>query len=249
MKKIINQFISSDEQLDSFSNIFTNSLIPFTKKKIKKDDFIFHPDSPHKYSYYVKTGLIKISAISGEGKEKALFFHEPGSIFGFQNLNHPKLTITQASAVIDSELYQFEYEFFNEFLRNSPDYFSFFLSYIFQMMVLQTQEVINLSLYTTNERLAGLLLILEEENNKDSSINALLPYSNQELASMLGVCRNSISNAIGILHNTQIIEKKRNGVIIKDLNRLKEFASDFQYSYLKEKIPNEKINKQGISNL
>lgn len=226
MSKCINPFISSNEQLKLFTDIFSNHLVPFSKKKVKKDDIIFHPQSSHQYSYYVKSGLIKISAFGYEGKEKVLFFHQSGSLFGFQNINLKKITITKATAVTDSVLYQFEYEFFHEFLRNSPDYFSLFLSYIFNMMVLQAEEAINLSFYPTNERLAGLLIILEEEYNGSARENELLPYNNDDLASMLGVCRNSISHAIGLLQADNILKKKRNGIIIKDLQKLKEYATD-----------------------
>lgn len=226
MEKMINPFISGDDGLDLFDNIFLNHLVPFSKKKIKKDEIIFHPNCSHKYSYYVKSGLIKISAIGSEGKEKDVFFHEPGSLFGFQNINLKKKTITKATAVTDSELYQFEYDFFHEFLRNSPEYFSLFLSYIFKWVILLTEETTNQSLYTTSERLAGLLVILEEEFNKGIKEKVPLPFKNEELAAMLGVSRNSISHAIGLLQSNQIIEKKRNGIIVKNLQKLEEFEKD-----------------------
>lgn len=225
MKKIINPFISGDDGLDLFNDIFLNHLLPFSVKRMKKDEIVFHPDCSHKYCYYVKDGLIKISVISVEGKEKDLFFHGIGSIFGFQNFNNSKVTITRASAVIDSELYQFEHNLFHELLRNSPDHFSLFLSYIFNMFFLLAHEVINLSCYTTNERLSGLLVILEKKFNSGQIEGTTLPYNNEELATILGVSRNSISSAVTFLQAEQIIEKKRNGIIVKDFRKLIKYAT------------------------
>lgn len=227
MTKIINPFITSHSLANSFNSIFENNLLPFLIKKVKDGDVIFHSNSSHKYCYYVKSGIIKNYIINPAGKEKVLFFYKTGCLFGFQNMNTKKLTMTEAIAVMDCELYQFEYEIFHEFIRNSPEYYSIFLEYIFNMMILKTEEVINLSFYTAIERLVELLLILEEEHqrNKVLSEQIVIPYNNEELSCMLGVCRNSISNSLAILQEQNIIEKKRNGIIIKDMQKLNNFIT------------------------
>ena len=227
MTKVKNPFITSHFLTNSFHSIFDNNLLPFFIKKVEKGDVIFHSNSSHKYSYYVKSGIIKNYIINPCGKEKVLFFYKTGGLFGFQNINTKKLTITEAVAVMDCELYQFEYEIFHEFIRNSPEYYTVFLEYIFNMMILKTEEVIELSFYTVIERLSELLLILAEEHQRNKVISelTLIPYNNEEFSCMLGVCRNSISNALAILQEQNIIEKKRNGIIIKDLKRLKDFIT------------------------
>jgi len=225
MTKIINPFITSQSHTNSFNLIFDNNLLPYSIKNVKKGDVIFHSNSPHIYSYYVKSGIIKNYIINPAGKEKVIFFYKIGSLFGFQNINTEKQTMTEAVALMDCELYQFEYEIFHEFIRNSPEYCSKFLEYIFNMMILKTEEVINLSFYTAIERVSELLLILEEEHQRNKVLTkpTLIPYNNEELSCMIGVCRNSISNSLAILQEQNIIEKKRNGIIIKDINRLKNF--------------------------
>lgn len=228
MTKMINQFIASDQLDESFDNLFIYHLLPYYVKKLKKGDVIFEPNSYHKYSYYVKSGLVKICIVSPEGKEKTLFFHEPGSIFGFQNINYHKQTITRASAISDTELYQFDFDIFYEYIKNSPTYFSSFLDYIFQMFILQTEEVVNLSFYTTIERFAALLLVLVDEQGQQ--YDGCISFNNEELSAMIGASRNSISSAISILKKFGVIEKRRNGIIIKDFKRLQDIVTNFDSS-------------------
>lgn len=225
VEKIINQFISDESLPSDFSDLFDKQLIPYSIKKFEKGEIIFRPDELHKYSYYVKKGIVKINMLNREGKEKVLFFHKTGSIFGFQNIQGDKLTVTTASALIRCELYQFEFDYFYQFVQNNQRYFSVLLRYIFEMMVLQSAEVVNLSYYTTLERLSALLAVLAKEYGGSATADILIPFNNDELSAMIGASRNSVSNAIAILSHKRIISKKRNTVIIHDLRRLEELAS------------------------
>lgn len=207
-----------------FEGIFINKLFPVSKKKFNKNDMILCFNKSNQFSYFVKSGSVKIFATNYEGNEKILFIHEAGSLFGFQIFSYNEMKLAKAVALEDTVLYQFETEVFYEFIRNSPDYFAFFLNYIYKLLASQTKEVISLSLFNTDVRLADLLVKLEKKYNRDLNKNVFLPFNNEDLASILGVSRNTISNAITKLYEEKIIEKKRNGLIIKDFERLQKYG-------------------------
>ena len=52
----------------------------------------------------------------------------------------------------------------------------------------------------------------------------VLPYSNNDIADMLGVSRNSVTSVISRLQAQGVIEKQRNAIRIVDVQRLVEIA-------------------------
>jgi DNA-binding transcriptional regulator YhcF (GntR family) len=97
------------------------------------------------------------------------------------------------------------------------------IQYLFEMLASQAREAVNASLYPVLQRLAALLMVLAEEQGSLEP-PALIPYSNQELAEILGVHRNSVANAIASLKAAGCVEKKNNGLIIVYFGKLKNIA-------------------------
>lgn len=91
-----------------------------------------------------------------------------------------------------------------------------------------TNEVINSSFYAASQRVAILLLALAQDvddraTSEDEPIT--LPYSNNDIAEMLGVSRNSVTASISRLQTQGVIAKQRNALIVLDLAKLEEIAN------------------------
>lgn len=225
MSKIIKQFLNDDNLSPSIRDIFTQKLIPFTVKNMEKGEILWYENENHNYSYYVESGIIKLHATTQEGREKALFFYTTGSLLGFQNFAKDKKTITVATAVLPTKLYAVQFDLFYKFIAENSQYLSALIEYIFHHMNIETQEIVNISFYNTTERLAALLVFLSDDYSKKEGIGkTFIPLNNDELGNMVGACRNSISRALSVFQNQNMIHKKRGGLIITDLNSLKEFA-------------------------
>lgn len=225
MSKIIKQFLNDDDLSPSIRDIFTQKLIPFTVKNMEKGEILWHENENHIYSYFIESGIIKLHATTREGREKALFFYTSGSLLGFQNLAKDKKTITVATTIVPTKLYAVRFDLFYQFITENPHYLSAFTEYIVHHMNIETQEIVNISFYNTTERLAALLVLLSDDYSKKEVMDKILiPLNNDELGNMVGACRNSISRTLSVLQNQNMIYKKRGGLVITDLNSLKEFA-------------------------
>lgn len=91
---------------------------------------------------------------------------------------------------------------------------------------MQTNEMLNQSFYVTAQRVPMLLAKLAAERLAEGAAQqtVVLPYSNNDIADMLGVSRNSVTSVISRLQAQGVIEKQRSAIRIIDAQRLVEIA-------------------------
>ena len=95
--------------------------------------------------------------------------------------------------------------------------------YLFEMMALQTREAVNAAIYPVLQRFSALLLTLMSEFSA-AHAPAIVPFSNDDLAEMLGVHVNSITNSISALRKAECVERQRGALVITDFKKLKSVA-------------------------
>lgn len=223
MTKIMKQFLNDSDLSSCIQDIFTQQLVPCTMRNLKEGEILWHEKEHHPYCYLIKKGMIKLHVINKDGREKALFYYTKGSCLGFQGLAKKKLTITIATAILPTTIYAVEFPLFHAFITKNPKYLSALTNYIFHHMAVEAQEIVNIALYNTAERLNVLLVNLAEEYQEKKQDNVVIPFNNEELGTMVGASRNSVSNAISILQKQKLIRKQRGRLVITDLEGLKEY--------------------------
>lgn len=224
MAKIMNQFLNANDLSPCIKDIFTQRLVPFKIKKLEKGELLWAENEEHLDSYFIQNGIIKLHTSTKDGREKTLFYYRNGSLLGFQNFSPSKATITTATAILSTTLYAVESSLFYTFVTEHPQYLSAFTSYIFHHMAVAAQEIANISLYNTAERLNDLLVLLAEECRGNGYGKIVVPFNNEELATMVGACRNSVSSALSVLQKQKLICKGKGNLTIIDLKRLREYA-------------------------
>lgn len=224
MAKIMQQFLKDDDLGPSIRGIFAKQLVPCTVRHLRKGEILWREKELHQYCYFIEYGMVELHVITKEGREKVLFYYTNGSLLGFQNLSKEKMTMTTAAAILPTKLYAMEFSLFYNYILGNPQYLSALTSYIFHHMAIEAEEIVNISLYNTVERLAALLVLLADEYPKNKQGEMLIPIKNEELAAMIGVCRNSVCNALSTFQKEKLIRKQRGGLIVTDLDRLREYA-------------------------
>lgn len=73
------------------------------------------------------------------------------------------------------------------------------------------------------QRFTALLLQLSQEFNLVDA-PAIVPFTNAELAEMLGVHPNSITNSVMTLRNAGCVDRQRNCLVILDFDKLRTIA-------------------------
>ena len=169
-------------------------------------DYLFREGDDMRETFYLTRGLVRLYSGTPDGYAKTVFFHKAGTLIGFQGFRP-------------------EVERFGSYLKTHGDVCYAMAQYLFEMMSLQTREAVNASVYPVLQRFSALLLTLAREFNS-AQAPAIIPFSNEELAEMLGVHVNSITNSVVALRNADCAERQRGALVITDFKKLKSIAEN-----------------------
>ncbi len=196
---------------------------------LRTGDYLFRVGDRVSCTYYIYRGLVRLSSTNASGDSKTVFLHRAGSLIGFQTMQdidvpNPE-SILDAQATSSCEVYAIDGALFRDFLVAHGDLCFAMARYLFGMLVNQTRESVNGSMYPVLDRFAALLLMLARELRLTLA-PAVVPFTNAELAAMLGVHPNSITNAIASLRRVECVERQHGCLVITDFRKLKRIAGD-----------------------
>lgn len=137
-------------------------------------------------------------------------------------------SIMNAQVMTKSTITVINAQDFARYLKSDGEHCFIMAKYLFWQLSNQTREAVNASLFSVLERFAALLLKLTSYNgnaHSDSPESSFVPFSNTDLAEMLGVHVNSITNAISSLRKAGCIDKYRGALMIVDREKLQSYAS------------------------
>lgn len=193
------------------------------RRSIRKDDFLFHKGDEGTALYIIYKGLIKIAVTTRRGDEVTLAMLTDGDFFGEMALLDDMPRSADAMALEDTQLY----------VLNRADFLSFLIHNehavraIFQALSLRLRKtddmVAEVCFLNVSSRLAKRLVDLVESRHQvdkgDERYNVHL--TQRQLASLIGVSRETINKELKILRQKGIVATARNTITVRDLDRLK----------------------------
>jgi CRP-like cAMP-binding protein len=218
----LNLFIKPSEEFSSGIERWLRSN-DFRPLPYEAGDFLFSQGEDVKHSYYIEHGLVRLYSTSEEGYAKTLFYHKARTLIGYHFYREDTHSVFNAVACTTCTIYQIPHTRMLETLKSDPIACFNMSIYLFDQLEQAARETVNTALFSTLQRLSALLLALAEEHGSTTP-PITVPYSNLELAEMLGVHRNSVNNAMAALKRGGSIEKKSNGLIIVNTKRLSDMA-------------------------
>lgn len=192
----------------------------YTVRRVPENAILFWAGEPHKLHYFVVSGLIELYADDEEGRRKTIDFYGPGSFFSYMFLREGNEAMTTARACMDSQVITLTKTAFFQALHNNPSFAEATVQSLFELLRMQTNEVIRASFYSATRRCALLLASLSQGHPAGEPLG----YDNVALADMLGVSRNSVTAAVSQLQKAGAIRKDRAGIVVVDAARLERLG-------------------------
>lgn len=201
----------------------------FPTQKFSKGELVLVEGEVPSCAYVVKSGVIKGYAITSEGLEKPIAFDIIHEVFPIGWVfNKLRWSQYYYGAFTDCELYRVPRDAYLEFLKQSPDnLFDAFQRFVghylnFQMHVnaLEQSKAVDKIIHT----LHFLSLRYGREIRKDT-VEIQLPLTQQELANIMGLTRETTGIELKKLERQGILTHKRRTYTVKT-DRLNEILDE-----------------------
>lgn len=205
------------EKIDSISLMRTYS----------KGRIIFMEGEPGEAFYYIKSGLVKISKLSSDGREHILHILNEGHVFAevtlFSNSPYP----ATAEILEDAQIGIIKNNDLEKLIVENPELSLELIKYLNKRLVEAQNKVRNLALYDTFGRTAQALVKLAEDYGKKTSqgIELDLNLSRQELANIVGTTRETVIRVLAAFKKEKSIELEKSTIVIKNVDKIKLWYS------------------------
>ncbi len=169
-------------------------------------------------------GRVKIGSFTEEGKQTILAFIEPGEIFGELSLMGTQEREEYAEAVEKSTIILLPSEVIQSLLLENPSV-SLGVTKLFGLRRQRIERRLKYLLFRSNrERLIHLLLELAEQYGEqvDSGVELRIKLSHQDLASIIGSTRETVTVVLGELQTEGCLQLGRRKIVMTDMARLAE---------------------------
>jgi len=186
---------------------------------------IVRPDDPPDSIYLIKKGRVKLSRYSANGREHVLALLEPGEIYGERAL--AGATAVHCEAFDDTLICVLSLRDFEELVRTKPELALRVIRALAQRLRRAEEEIENFAFRDVPGRLSALLVRLAEVGEESGPASPgqerrlVLRLTHQDLASMIGATRETVTNALNRFRVMGLISIQRREIVIKGLQRLR----------------------------
>lgn len=195
-------------------------------KRIRKNTILQDANSSPHYSYYVISGMAKLSTINEDGLERIMFFLCPGSIYPLIIQDDPQSmeNYLELSAITDLEVIRFPSSEVKDLLNRNNDFvYASVDHYVKYTNLLLCRELLNS--YSDTTKYLSTFLYLYKQNVRDID-NTSINFTQEQISKILGISRVQVSRILGILRDKGIITTSRKSIDVIDMQKLLEQCSD-----------------------
>jgi len=208
---------------DQLANFFTNTKTHF----FKRGEVVLSAQAITSSAFYLKRGFIKDSSVSSEGEDFILFIFQPADIFSYNLIYNNIPNEHSFTAMTDCNIYERDKEEFLNFLKLNPSIQLHITKKIVTRLRGLTQRIESMAFDNALKRTSTMLYILAERfgKQKGKNIHIPIPLTHQDIASLIGLTRETTSIEIRNLMKMGIVLRSSQFYIITNMQRLKSMSS------------------------
>jgi len=196
------------------------------RRRFRRGEVIFHQGDPGDALHIVAAGAVKILLPSPEGEEAIIATLRPGDFFGELALLDGAPRSASAAALEPSDTLVLPRPVFMELLDTLPGLRDALLAGLAHELRRLTGHVEELHFLDLAGRLAMRLTRLAQEASPDAhgEIRLEWPYTQSDLAAMIGGTRQSVNRLLSELVEDGLIRIEPDALVISDLDELERRA-------------------------
>ena len=164
-----------------------------TISEYRTDQIVFSQGDAGDAVFYIQKGEIKLTVVSGQGKEAVVGILGPGHFFGEGCLNGHSLRVTTATARGECLITRIEKGAMIATMRDEPEFSELFIAYLLTRNSRIEEDLIDQLFNSSEKRLARLLLLLANFGKQGTPQPIVGKFSQETLADMIGTTRSRVS--------------------------------------------------------
>ncbi len=191
-------------------------------RTMRKGTIIFMEGDPGEAFFFIKSGKVKIFKTTPDGRELIFTILSEGGVFAevtlFNDMNYP----ASAEILEDANIGMIRNEDLEKLVSNNSEIALRVIKVLSKKLFSSQQKVKELALGDTYMRTAQMIIKLAKDHGIETTdgVELKLNLSRQELASMIGTTRETVSRAISQFKKEGSIDISGKKIIIKDLEKL-----------------------------
>lgn len=192
-------------------------------KSLGKNEIIYFPDEPSSSFYFLKSGQVKLSRISKEGKEITLTVLGPGEIFGEFGLSESGTRDDIATAIDEVVICAVSKNQIENLLLLNPKLNLRIIKLIGLRLQKIERKLESLVFRDSNHRIIDFLSSYAGEYGKKIGTEIFIKtnITHQEIANLTATSRQTVTTVFNELKKQNIIDFSRREIIIRDAEKLK----------------------------
>ena len=201
------------------------------RRFIAKHDFVFRAGEPANCVCVVEYGHLKISEPTSEGRDVLMFIRAPDEILGLRGAlqrDGKGIRTYSAQACEDTGILCVSVEKLRPYLETHPK-ISLEIAEILALRLKETCEKLSvLTLSQVASRVAHLILNVGQcyGSYVGGGVELNVPFSQQEIADMVGAARQTVSGIINELKLDRVISVSQKFIRIENIEKLKHIAKN-----------------------
>lgn len=209
----------SDEDLEQISSVTI-------EKTVRKGTIIFMAGDKGDAFYFVKSGKVKVFKTTPDGRELIFTILNEGDVFAevalFNDIDYPAST----EVLEDARIGMIRNEDLENLIRNNSEIALHIIKVFSKKLYSSQQKVKELALGDTYARTARTIIQIAEDEGirTPKGIEFELNLSRQELASLIGTARETVSRVLSQFRKEGSISIDKKKVTIKDMGKLESWT-------------------------
>lgn len=197
-----------------------------TRLRFNKKEYIFQASLTHNTIYIVLRGRVKLFRLAASGHECIQWFCFPGEIFGLSENADDDGNGLYAQSLAPTDVYAITKNQFNRLLATSPTLALPVIEQLTQRVRTLGDRLLHIACDDAYARLLNVLQRLGSMygTRQRSDIVLDIPLTHQDIADMIGVCRQTVSTLIARLKRQGIISTEKRMILIKQPATLAHLA-------------------------
>jgi len=215
------------ENFNIFTSLKQESMMELNKlvkdKEIGKNQPIYFPNEPSSSIFFLKTGRVKISRYSDDGKEMIMAFINSGDVFGEMAYLGEGERTDMAVSVEPSFICAINKDDFAQFVEKNPSLNLRLTRLIGLKLKSYSERIEDLVFKDAKQRVISFIKKLADDNGKKVGDQIFVkPFlKHQDIADLTACARQTVNDVLTDLREKGIIDFDRKKLIINDMDSLK----------------------------